>query len=110
MMRKTLGILSLLVLGGCGGASQLEAYIVPYGTGATTREQVAICYSGVLNDPADIQALLDRDCEGAKLLSNERNLGVCPLATPSMAVYSCTRINPDLLGQRPPMPLRPLKN
>lgn len=109
MKRALLGLVALLGAG-CSGPSQIDAYIMPVGTGVTTASQITICYSSVLNSPQDIQALVAQDCEGSKLILNERDLGVCPLATPSRATYSCTRVNPDLLGQRGQMPLRPLKN
>jgi len=109
MKRSLLGALILLA-GGCAGPSQIDAYIVPVGNGATTRSQISICYSGLVSNPQDIQALVTQDCEEPKLILNERDLGLCPLATPSRATYTCSRVNPDLLGQRAPMPLRPLKN
>lgn len=109
MRQAALGILALLAAG-CAGPSQLDAYILPAGNGLTSKSQISICYSSALNSPKDIQALVAQDCEEPKLTANERNLGVCPLATPSLVTYSCARVNPDLLGQRAQMPLRPLKN
>lgn len=99
-----------LLAAACSGPSQFDAYVVPTGNGLTSKSQISICYSGALNSPEDVRALVAQDCEEPKLTVNERNLGVCPLATPSLATYTCARVNPDLLGQRAPMPLRPLKN
>lgn len=99
-----------LLAAGCSGPSQIDAYVLPPGTGVTTTSRITICYSSAFNSPEDIQALVAQDCEGSKLILNERDLGICPLATPSRATYSCSRVNPDLLGQRAMMPLRPLKN
>ncbi len=109
MKYAVLGVLGLLA-GGCAGPSQFDAYIIPAGNGLTTKNQISICYSSGLNTPQDIQALVAQDCEEPKLTANERDLGICPLATPSRVTYACSRVNPDLLGQRAPMPLRPLKN
>ncbi len=109
MKRAALGFFVLLA-GGCAGPSQFDAYVIPAGNGLTSKSQISICYSSALNSPQAIQALVAQDCEEAKLTTNERDLGSCPLATPSRVTYSCSRVNPDLLGQRGPMPLRPLKN
>ncbi|MBN9530799.1 MAG: hypothetical protein J0H82_31635 [Alphaproteobacteria bacterium] len=109
-MRGAIPALLVLLAAGCAGPSQFDAYVIPAGNGMTSKSQISICYSSALNAPEDIRALVAQDCEEPKLTVNERNLGVCPLATPSLATYTCARVNPDLLGQRAPMPLRPLKN
>lgn len=109
MKRFMLGGVALLA-GACAGPGQFDAYVVPVGNGATSKSQITICYSSALNTPQDIQALVARDCEEPKLILNERDFGVCTLASPSRVTYTCSRVNPDLLGQRGPMPLRPLKN
>jgi hypothetical protein len=110
MKRAAFSVLALLA-GGCGaGPSQIDAYVLPAGNGLTSKSQISICYSSTLDTPQEIQALVARDCEEPKLTGNERNLGVCPLATPILVTYSCKHVNPDLLGQRATMPLRPLKN
>jgi len=95
---------------GCGDRGPTGPYFVPLATpgqgnapitrGPTT---VSLCYNSTTTSPERIREMVAENCEGAELLSNRYDIGVCALAVPTRALYQCQRISSTLAEERPPL-------
>lgn len=98
------------LLAGCADRGPVGPYFVPLNTpdaaaGPVSRgpTQVSLCYNGGTTSPERIRDMVAQNCEGAQLLSNRYDIGVCSLLVPTRALYQCQRISPALAEERAPL-------
>ncbi len=100
-----------LLVAGCADQGPVGPYFAPLVTpgqrAATpiTRGPtlVSLCYNSNSTTPERVRQLVEQNCEGAELLSNRYDIGVCSLLVPIRAHYSCQRISAALAEERPPL-------
>lgn len=68
---------------------------------------VSICYNSWSSSEAEVRALIEPHCIQPKLVSDQRDLAVCPLSQPVRAIFECQDISADLDTRRDVMKIIP---